>query len=67
MTRAKRLDMASDRWTTDELAEFFRLTPRYIREKFVFKNGFPKPISDKTSRKKWDAAQVKAWDRGGKQ
>jgi hypothetical protein len=59
--------MASDRWTTDELAEYFRLSKDYIRKTFVFKNGFPQPISERTSRKKWDAAQVKAWDRGDKQ
>jgi hypothetical protein len=59
--------MESDRWTTDELAVFFRLSKGYIREKFVHKNGFPKPVSERTSRKKWDAAQVKAWDRGDKQ
>ena len=67
MTRAKRLDMESDRWTTDELAEFFKLSKDYIRTRFVFKNGFPKPIITRTSRKHWSSDQVKAWAKGDKQ
>lgn len=57
--------MVEELWSSKELGEYLKCSPRHAVERFACLPDFPKPIrlpsAGKTAHPRWDANKVRAW------
>jgi len=57
-----------DKLDTQQIAEFLRLTRRYVTAEVVKSPGFPAPVINRSRRLKfWRREDVEKWARGGRE
>ena len=58
--------MNHETWDTQQIAEFLQLSRRYVTEEVTKEAKFPKPTINRSRRnRRWDAAAVRAYAKGG--
>jgi predicted DNA-binding transcriptional regulator AlpA len=53
-------------WDTQQIAEYLQLSRRHVTEEVTKEPKFPKPVINRSRRnRRWDAAAVRAYVKGG--
>ncbi len=51
-----------ERWDLDDIAKYFRRSRSYVRDSFVKKPTFPKPVTNASPKTRfWSAQEVMRW------
>lgn len=48
-------------WTTSDIADYLRMSEKYVRQTLVNEPGFPAPLKTIYRRQQWSAKQVIDW------